>query len=211
MLQSLPYTKKQLLSHFVARLSTPFLTYSFQASLMRLLKKRIMQSAEVKNCASIIAIHKKATLVSFCVPLNDNVFNLRCIFQKSEKMCHILLFCALWFAQIRSFAKSLFLRFNFGKDCVATMVQYNERFCSHFWKKDWFKFFHKQNGRLFLRKSLASDVLSFFCADLFSYLRNIILWHRTWKKILGSEASNRCMKLRFLKSMFEKLNSHRRH
>ena len=133
---------------------------------MRLLKNRIMHSAEVKNCASIIAIHKKATLVSFCAPLHYNVFNLRCIFQKSEKMCHILLFCALWFAQIRSFAKSLFLRFNFGKDCVATMVQYNERFCSHFWKKDWFKFFHKQNGRLFLRKSLASDVRSFFCADL---------------------------------------------
>ena len=65
MLQSLPHTKKQLLSHFVARLSTPFLTYFFQASLMRLLKKRIMQSAEVKNCASIIAITKKQLLSHF--------------------------------------------------------------------------------------------------------------------------------------------------
>ena len=60
----------------VARLNTPFLTYFFQASLIRLLKKQIMQSAEVKNCASIVAIYKKATLVPFCGPLKYTVFNL---------------------------------------------------------------------------------------------------------------------------------------
>ena len=53
----------------LARLTTPFVTYFFQASLLRLLQKRIMQSAEVKSCGSIIAIYKKATLVSFCGPL----------------------------------------------------------------------------------------------------------------------------------------------
>ena len=71
--------QKQLLSHFVACLSTRFLTYSFQASLMRLLKKRIMQSAEVKSCGSIIAIYKKATRVSFCGPLlpfNSSFFDI---------------------------------------------------------------------------------------------------------------------------------------